>query len=652
MATTTTQEQEEEEEEERPSKRQRQHVESKMTVWRRANESEKTVIAEVGYLVQELLCDGSDGGGQQQQQQQHITGNDDGDDGMLVIPHQKKPILDDAYPSSLLQNMLHPLPETVFLEQFFRKCAVHVPAAMMIPKEGRQDSRYNNNNDNDNNNPDAAAAAAAAAAAKARMQCVQELLCDLDPEQLFRETSSESIFVWLRAPSAATAATDDKDNDKGDSNSNDTQKTLINSIEVQDPDMALALYQAGNATYCRAPEAVEQKLVAALLENTGLGCGQYEGNRGTNGTNGSTGQQAMGRGEVEVFLSAVAGHLTNWHYDFQENFTMQLSGTKRWTMQKGTVQHPVRGCTPHYASPGTVEPQLKAARLADPNFEFGHPETGVNAVGEVESVLLQPGDTFYFPAGMWHKVEVIEPGVSINISLMAANYATVTCQALQHLLLQQDQWREAVVRTPDTGVVDHLKKLLKELPGVIQDFEESGGAEWILPPVLRHGKVTRDPVDDDDRGEEGDDDADGFTEDSDEEQEEDIIDFLKFETPPTGKPLPRILCSFSKNPLASLISEKSITEFYHGSSPAGNNDDEIFVLNINYAGNESHESAVRVRIKEDKGCLKRVINKFNLCENGNRNATPSTLCDGNDMMSAADWKLYECLIHFGYMKLV
>jgi hypothetical protein len=43
-----------------------------------------------------------------------------------------------------------------------------------------------------------------------------------------------------------------------------------------------------------------------------------------------------------------------------------------------------------------------------------------NAVGEVESVLLQPGDTFTF-AGMWRKVEVIEPGVSINISLMATN---------------------------------------------------------------------------------------------------------------------------------------------------------------------------------------------------------------------------------------
>jgi hypothetical protein len=520
---------------------------------------------------------------------------------------QQKPILDNDYPSSLLQNMLFPLSEKAFLENYFRQCAVHVPLIQQVT-DGSENE-----------------------AANRRMQCIMEQLCDLDPEQLFRETSSESIFVWLRAPSPTT-------NGK---NSNKNKKTLINSIEVSDPDMALALYQAGNATYCRAPEAMEQKLVAALLENTGLGCGQYEENPGHNTSCGQA--TSMGRGEVEVFLSAVAGHLTNWHFDFQENFTVQLSGTKRWTMQKGTVKHPVRGCTPHYASPGTVEPQLKAARLADPNFEFGHPETGVNAVGEVESVLLKPGDTFYFPAGMWHKVEVIEPGVSINISLMATNYATITCQALQHLLLKQDQWRESVVRNPETGVVDHLKALLKELPKVIQDFEESGGADWIIPPVLQHGKVTRDPVDDD----EEDDDDDGFREDSDEEKDEDVIDFLKFE-PPAGTPLLiKDHCYIAKNPLASLISEKSITEFYDGNIPGTITHEEIYVLNVNFAGNESHESTVRVRIKDDEGRLGRFIEEFTFHE-----GMGISIINDKKSRSPEDWKLFECLIHFGYMKMV
>lgn len=31
------------------------------------------------------------------------------------------------------------------------------------------------------------------------------------------------------------------------------------------------------------------------------------------------------RGEIEVFLSR-SGHTTDWHFDFMENFTMQLKG--------------------------------------------------------------------------------------------------------------------------------------------------------------------------------------------------------------------------------------------------------------------------------------------------------------------------------------
>lgn len=603
---------------ERPNKRQRQQAqEHALLLTDILPDPEKTTVVKIGDVLTEI-------NEKQSKYQRKIIV-----DGVRVSPPiqnwiPQKPILDNDFPQSLLQNMLFPVAETAFLDKYFRKCAVHIPALQSNTGDGENETTQD--------------------AAVQRMQCVTEQLYDLDPEQLFRETSSDSIFVWLRA---STNSNNSNNNDKKNSNDS-SKKTLINSIEVSDPDMAMALYHAGNATYCRAPCAVEQKLVAALLENTGLGCGQYEGDPG-NASGLANSVTCMGRGEVEVFLSAAAGHLTNWHYDFQENFTLQLSGTKRWTMQKGTVKHPLRGCTPHYASPGTVEPQLKAAHLADPNFEFGHPERGVNATGEVESVLLQPGDVFYFPAGMWHKVEVIEPGVSINISLMATNYATITCQALQHLLLKEDQWREAVVRNHETGVVGHLKKLLKELPKVIKDFEESGGANWIIPPVLRHGKLTRDPLDDDDDDGEEDDDGD-FTEDSDEEKEEGIIDFLTFEPPADTPVLIRRDCTIVKNPLASLISEKSIAAFYHGSNPDTTND-EIFVLNVNYAGNESHESTVRVRIKDDDGRLDRIIQMFHLHEARPKHYGATRMPCHVEGMSAEDWKLYECLIYFGYMKV-
>jgi len=76
-------------------------------------------------------------------------------------------------------------------------------------------------------------------------------------------------------------------------------------------------------------------------------------------------------GEIETFV-ARAGHVTgelhsslsifnsdrvpafclffsaDWHFDFMENFTFQLRGSKTWKMRKGDIPHPIRGCTPHY----------------------------------------------------------------------------------------------------------------------------------------------------------------------------------------------------------------------------------------------------------------------------------------------------------------
>ena len=90
-----------------------------------------------------------------------------------------------------------------------------------------------------------------------------------------------------------------------------------------------------------------------MLRDVGLGCGQYD----------PTGERlsTLGRGEVETFIGT-KGHLTDWHTDFQENFTIQLSGRKKWTLKQGTVKHPLRGTTPHYrSSSDVIENQIKAA---------------------------------------------------------------------------------------------------------------------------------------------------------------------------------------------------------------------------------------------------------------------------------------------------
>jgi len=259
----------------------------------------------------------------------------------------------------------------------------------------------------------------------------------------------------------------------------------------------------------------------------------------------------------------------------------------------------------------------------------------------VDSVLLEPGDVLYFPAGMWHKVETVEPGVSINISLMATNFATVTCQALQHLLMKKDEWRQYVVRDPSNGVVGQLKKLLKDLPDIIRQFEQNGGAEAIFPPVLQHGE----PID---GIEESD---DGYISDVEEDDQSSVIDMDSFEAPICGSfgmskedyhkqfETHRLM----RNPLASLILKGEITRFYKKDDESDDESDRAtYVLNVNYAGNEGHESSVRVKIRSDSDLLRRLyegkfaeeeMNGFRLNE---------------ALKSPTDMRVLDCLVYYGF----
>lgn len=405
---------------------------------------------------------------------------------------------------SLLQQLLGPLSKDIFMSQYFQSKAVHVSSSCTLH--------------------------------------FQELIEELsDSERILRETSSESIFVWLPSKS---------------------QSSQIKSIEISDPDAAYALLQAGHATYCRAPPHMEASLVRRLLQDTQLGCGYQH--------------SALARGEVEVFIGATPGQVTGWHTDFQENFTIQLTGSKQWELKSSKIKHPLRGVTPHYSSPEMVEPQLKAARLADSDFQFDHPNES-NSQGEIETVVLKPGDVLYHPAGIWHRVKVLEPGISINISLMASNYATLVCQSLQHYLLQQPAWRQNI-----RGAAP-LEHLLSELPVLIRQFVQETGPSAILPSVIQQGGINESSDDDESRDEE-----------SETSSNDDLImEADSFEKNRSWETLQE-QNYLAINPLALILDQREIRKFYEGRMTETSSDESVKVLNVNFAGNENHESLLRV----------------------------------------------------------
>jgi hypothetical protein len=532
----------------------------------------------------------------------------------LVRLSRSESITFDPSSENLLQDMLDHLPAQTFLLNLFRKKAVHISAAS---DESRSKSVRN---------------------------IIQNYMFGLDIRQILAETSSDNVFVWLAPQPGA----------------NQTKRT-IQSIELQDPEAAYALYQSGHATYCRAPPELEQPLVSTLLRDVGLGCGQYDPT--------AEKMTVLGRGEVEVFAASGAGHVTDWHTDFQENFTIQLSGQKTWTIKHGIATHPLRGCTPHYRSPDAVEGQLKSARLSAPQFEFAQPND-TNSCGDETTVHLKPGDVFYFPAGMWHKVETVEEGVSINVSLMATNYATLFCQSLQHLLLKDDGWREAVVNKGGCiSAVDTLQKLMSTLPQILGNLEENGGARAILPPALLRPpqfQVVGNDADDHDSGhpdeiETGDQKEYEMSDDIEpveEEEEEDnndqessessessddndnVVDCETFSVPIDGEEIISLKNGgrgFVKNPLATLLRMKDITKFYSDKEEESNRN--LYVLNVNYAGNEVMESSVRTILKagDSDSMSKKILDQC--CSLEER---------GEDPAKGEDVEALSALLWYGY----
>jgi Cupin-like domain len=592
------------------------------------------------------------------------NGHHETDSPIHVVPSASpKPIGMNS--ANLLHDLLYPMTHHEFMTRDFRRRAVH----LQVRSNGKSENRF--------------------------QSIIEEGMHNLDTLELLKQTSSDSIFVWLASPEESKGEASRK--------KNAYPNPLVQSIEMPDAESAFALHRAGgHALYCRAPSPVEQVLVAKLLADTGIGCGHYD----------PSGESisSLARGEVEMFLSGRPGGVTDWHYDFQENFTLQLTGVKQWTLQRGTVTHPLRACTPHYKAPDVVENQLKAAHLSNPEFLFEQPtivddpdphmDQQHNAIGPTDTATLHPGDVLYFPAGMWHKVKVLEPGISINVSLMATNYAAVTCQALQHLLLQRDEWRQVVVHQPgmhNLNAVHHLKQLLKDLPKIIQNLELNlGGANAILPPFLLNppnfqlkasssqdkqdmeqlatvskqndDSSNKDSVDENlEGGEEAS--LDQMTHDESEGVKDNIIDACRFEYPvgssgpcPMDQTATLLSCDrLVRNPLASLIRMDEVKGYY--SRRSGNNDDGddyeelqklLFVLNVNYAGVDSHESTIRIIMRDNTET--RYMNKlYNAMPKSKHVVIRKREQACNECMEQITTlcpNLIHCLMYYGYFALI
>ncbi|RHY89979.1 hypothetical protein DYB35_004561 [Aphanomyces astaci] len=287
------------------------------------------------------------------------------------------------------------------------------------------------------------------------------------------------------------------------------------------------------------------------------------------------------QGEIELFC-AKQGHVTDWfsdsiacvrrHFDFMENFTVQVAGTKTWKLQPGNVAYPVRGCTPHYKTQEVVEQQLKVHRLADPSFQY-HP-----TFDNVSEVTLSPGSVLYFPAGMWHRVECTEDSISMNLSMFPTPHADVVVDALRQVLLQSDKWRRGVSYQTPADARAYMADLLVDLKAQIGKLS----AADILPErLLLRGRGGGNAGDEDESDEEEKVPSHVLQLDDPFLLQDSAIDFE-----------PTTLVTL--NPLANLMHHADIPSIHHntGFSP----DDLVYILNVGF-GHASYMSSLRLEFQ-------------------------------------------------------
>lgn len=226
--------------------------------------------------------------------------------------------------------------------------------------------------------------------------------------------------------------------------------------------MAVTAYERGQASlYFGSSLEFRNLYCKALTYQMGMNFGAYFSDYNT-------------MGEIETFWSK-KGNLTDYHLDFQENFTLQIKGSKTWRFKRSGVKYPLLGYTPHYAKSVNLEEQSKvhlAFQGVDINKEYQ------KLSEEVYEVTLKEGDILYHPAGIWHQVECMtDDSISINFSLRQIRQADLISNAQRMLLLSIPSTREGI----RLGSMENFGKLTKDGQAL---SSLAFNPKYLMPPCI------------------------------------------------------------------------------------------------------------------------------------------------------------------------
>jgi 50S ribosomal protein L16 3-hydroxylase len=132
--------------------------------------------------------------------------------------------------------------------------------------------------------------------------------------------------------------------------------------------------------------------------------------------------------DVHIYCTPANQHGFGWHYDVEDVFIIQASGSKEYSLRKNTVNPwPVLENLPH---------DMRYQREVMP----------------LTKCLLSAGDWLYIPHGYWHKAEAQEESCSLAVGLMCPT-ALDLLDFLRKRLVDSIRWRQ---RLPVVGDASRL----------------------------------------------------------------------------------------------------------------------------------------------------------------------------------------------------
>jgi len=291
---------------------------------------------------------------------------------------------------------------------------------------------------------------------------------------LLQQTASDKIHVWMRASSS--------------SSSSSSKSAELLSFSVDEADSAMSCYRCGGNLYFRASQQLTDMFIPSLMTDLGVGIGTFYA------------EQSL-RGEIEVFASHKQ-HVTEWHTDFQHNFTIQLYGRKRWYLlpieeDTNSFFNVYRGTTPHYGNRSesdmeSKECQIKLHTAECASFDYERWrqfEVEQRFRDKIKVIELTPGSVLYFPSGQWHKVETVsEESLSINLSIVPMTYSQLLGNAINHFMSVQPQFRTPILYND----MAHTNTVLKTLCHDLQQFVSTMSAHpsCVVPHSFSNHSLT------------------------------------------------------------------------------------------------------------------------------------------------------------------